>query len=159
MALCVTAIVLPLADTFLRKTLRLPLIHKDMWMVRASIVCMFFGALFIGLANTIQLYAASLVIFGLGCGYEFAMRGMLAHVAGDRVATVYTTMSLMETIGDLISGPLMAKNYQDGLRLGGVWIGLPFFVVAGLFAVAGLLVWCVRWDNVKRVGEEVPVDN
>lgn len=157
-ALGTTAIVLPAADAYMRKTLKIPLIKKDMWLVRVNILFMMVGATCIGLAPTKALLLTSLTIMSLGIGYELAMRGMLAQVAGDRVATVYTTMSLMETIGELISGPLLAKLYRVGLGLGMEWSGLPFLASGGLFFIAALIVWCVRYRDIDQAEDEASQD-
>lgn len=157
-ALGVTALLLPALDYFLRNKCHMSLIHKDMWLVRISILVMMVGALCVGLSPTVSLLIASLTIYGLGSGYEFAMRAMLAQVAGDRVATVYTTMSFMESAGDLIASPSLAYVYQVGLRWGGGWIGLPFFTLAGLFGVAAAIVWLVRTRDFVKAEEEEAED-
>lgn len=152
-ALGMTALVLPSLDYFLRTKCHMSLIHKDMWLVRSSILVMLVGALCVGLSPTTSSLIASLTIFGLGSGYEFAMRAMLAQVAGDRVATVYTTMSFMESAGELIASPLLAYLYQVGLRWGGGWIGLPFFFMAGLFGVAAVIIWSVSTKDFVKAEE------
>lgn len=143
-ALGTTAVVLPLVDVLLRKKLRISLAAKDMWLVRGSILIMLLGSICVGLSKSTVMFVLSLAVFGLGSGYEFAMRGLLAQIAGDSIATVYTTMSLMETIGELIAGPMLARLYRVGLGWGGDWIGLPLFAIAGLFTVAAIIVWCIR---------------
>lgn len=143
-ALGTIAVVLPLIDVLLRKRMRLSLISKDMWLVRGSIFIMLLGSVGISLSTSKVTFVSSLAVFGLGSGYEFAMRALLAQIAGDSVATVYTTMGFMEAIGELIAGPMLARLYRVGLGWGGDWIGLPFFAIAGLFTIAALIVWCIR---------------
>lgn len=157
-ALGTTAVVLPLVDVLLRKKLNISLAAKDMWLVRGSILVMLLGSICISVSESTATFVSSLAIFGLGSGYEFAMRGLLAQVAGDSIATVYTTMSFMETIGELIAGPMLARLYRVGLGWGGNWIGLPFFAVAGLFTVAAIIVWCIRLPDDPEI-EDVGWDS
>ncbi|CEJ83810.1 hypothetical protein VHEMI03266 [[Torrubiella] hemipterigena] len=156
-ALGTTAVVLPLVDVLLRKKLNISLAAKDMWLVRGSILIMLLGSICVGLSKSTVMFVSSLAVFGLGSGYEYAMRGLLAQIAGDSIATVYTTMSLMETIGELIAGPMLARLYRVGLGWGGDWIGLPLFAIAGLFTIAAIIVWFIRLpDNSEEqdVGQD-----
>lgn len=144
-----TAVLLPTVDYLLRKVLKLSLLHKDIWLVRGSILFMVVGALAIGFSPTAFLFISSLVLFGLSGGYEYAVRGMLAQAAGDRVATLYAIIAVMEEVGQASSGPVYSYLFNAGLKLGGAMIGLPFLVASLLFSIAGVIVWCVRWQDVE----------
>lgn len=153
MALSMTAVLLPSIDYYLRKVLKLSLLHKDIWLVRGSILFMVVGAAAIGLAPTAPIFFASLVLFGFSGGYEYAIRGMLAQAAGDRVATLYAVIAVMEEIGQASSGPVYSYLFNAGLKLGGAMISLPFFVASLLFSIAGIIVWLVRWQTLEESEE------
>ena len=56
---------------------------------------------------------------------------------------VYSIMQTLDIIGTLIGGPLWPFIYQVGLGIGGIYIGLPFIVAAGMFlAVFGTVEVC-----------------
>jgi hypothetical protein len=62
-------------------------------------------------------------------------------VAKDDVAFLYTIIAVFEGVGTLISTPLLAKALSTGIIWGGSWIGLPFLIVATLYALSGFITW------------------
>jgi hypothetical protein len=55
------------------------------------------------------------------------------------LGTVFTTLSLMNTVGALFAGPIDALLMKPSLRMEGIWQGLPFmfaFVCCALATVA-----------------------
>lgn len=55
------------------------------------------------------------------------------------VGTLFTTLSIMDTLGSLLAGPIVAKTFSWSLRLKGIWKGLPFvmsFIICGLASLA-----------------------
>lgn len=53
----------------------------------------------------------------------------------EHVATIYTALSMSQSIGIIIAGPTFAKLYSAGMHIGLEWSGLPFGVAASLYAV------------------------
>lgn len=69
------------------------------------------------------------------------MRSLLAQVAGEANAgVVMTTMSMLETTGIVVAGPLLAAAFRQGLKLGGVFLGFPFFVATALLILGACFV-------------------
>ena len=58
------------------------------------------------------------------------------------IGALYSAIALMEGLGDLISGPLLSTMLNEGLRIGGVWTGLPFIVTGIALAVVALIALC-----------------
>jgi len=54
-------------------------------------------------------------------------------------------MSMLDVIGTLIGAPLWPAIYQQGLKAGGLWIGLPFGVAAILLATVSLTIETSRF--------------
>lgn len=55
------------------------------------------------------------------------------------LGTVFTTLSLMDTVGALFAGPIDAILMKHSLRMEGIWQGLPFmfaFVCCALATVS-----------------------
>ncbi|EFQ35951.1 hypothetical protein CGRA01v4_07657 [Colletotrichum graminicola] len=55
------------------------------------------------------------------------------------VGTLFTTLSMMDTMGSLLAGPLVAKTFSWSMRLDGIWKGMPdviSFVMCGLASLA-----------------------
>lgn len=150
-AIIMTAIVMPAGDVYMRNKMGFSLIAKDLWLVRLSFVALLIGSIAIGLSPTPATLIASLVIYGIGTGNELAMRGLISQAAGDRVATVFTTMGVMETAGIVMSGPILTAVYKLGIQLKGGWLGLPFFFAASLFLVANCIFFSVPTRSFESV--------
>jgi hypothetical protein len=55
------------------------------------------------------------------------------------VGTLFTTLSIMDTLGSLLAGPVIAKTFSWSMRLDGIWKGMPYvisFIVCGLASLA-----------------------
>jgi hypothetical protein len=57
------------------------------------------------------------------------------------VALLYTTISLIDPIGGLAGGPLLAASFSAGLKIGGPFTGLPFLFAAGIYFLTGSGIW------------------
>lgn len=65
-------------------------------------------------------------------------------VAESQIGTLNTTIALVQGIGSMIAGPLLASAFREGMTLGGTWMGLPYMMGAILFLLAGLAASSVR---------------
>lgn len=71
-------------------------------------------------------------IYTLGSGFQAATKSILgAMVDKSALGTVFTLLSLMDTVGALFAGPIDALIMKRALRMEGLWKGLPF-----MFALA-----------------------
>lgn len=84
-----------------------------------------------------------MVLFNLGTVYNQVLKTLLVVVVGENSVVLFSGLNILETIGNLASAPLVAQAFKLGLRLGGIWIGLPV-MFGGVFAVVGLLMLGVR---------------
>jgi hypothetical protein len=99
------------------------------------------GAFTIGLSKTSVVMIMGLGIFALGSGYNFFIRSLLASVVeNDHIGMLYTMISIFETVGVLVAGPLLAVSFRIGMDWGGMWLGLPYIAAWCLFAVAATVV-------------------
>jgi hypothetical protein len=89
-------------------------------------------------------------IFALGSGYNFLVRSLLASVVeNDHIGMLYTMISIFETIGVLVAGPLLAMSFRTGMVWGGVWLGLPYFAAGFLFVVAATAVHSISLSRLQ----------
>ncbi|OJZ79635.1 hypothetical protein ASPFODRAFT_148805 [Aspergillus luchuensis CBS 106.47] len=143
--LAVVGLLLPFASRVLLLDLRLNPSLKDLWLARAGISALVVGAFGIGLADRSIIVIISLMIYSLGFGYGPAMRGLLITIAeGQRASDLLMCISLIESTGLLLSGPLLAASFRVGMALRGVWIGLPFILVGCCLACATAIVIGIR---------------
>lgn len=83
-----------------------------------------------------------LVVFTLGYGYTQSAQLFLAsRVEKDQLGLLYTVTATISAIGGIFGAPLIAQTLNLGLKLSGIWLGLPFFVGAGIYALSSIGVW------------------
>ncbi|KAK7931277.1 adenylate cyclase [Apiospora marii] len=115
--------------------------RSNLLLAWASAMLLAAGAFVIGLAETSLAMACGLAVFALGAGYNSLVRSLLASLVEQRHAgMLYTAVSIFETAGVLVAGPLLAFCFRTGLDWGGPWIGLPYLAAGCLFAVAAAAV-------------------
>ena len=70
----------------------------------------------------------------LGFGFGTAVQSIVTSIVRkDQVGRLYSAISAAETAGTLVAQPLLALGLAAGFRLGGLAVGLPWFmcVVSG----------------------------
>lgn len=76
------------------------------------------------------------------------MRSFLTSlVPRQHIALLYTTMALFEGTAVLAAAPLLGLTFSAGLELGGLAVGLPFFVAASVYGLGAIGVWCVNFNQ------------
>ncbi|KJR86821.1 MFS transporter [Sporothrix schenckii 1099-18] len=111
--------------------------QRDLWLARTSCVLLIVGCFVVGLAPTAAFMIAGLVVYCLENGYNLVLRSLLAVlVEPEHRGTLYNAAGILESTGAVIAGPLLAAAYRAGLRLGGLWTGLPFFRAVVLCSIA-----------------------
>jgi MFS-type transporter involved in bile tolerance (Atg22 family) len=84
----------------------------------------------------------ALIIGSLGTGYYSAIRSFVTSlVEKDEVGLLYTVIGMIDSIGTLIATPLVTVAFAFGVRRGGLLMGLPFFIVGGLYLFSGIMTW------------------
>ncbi|KIH89069.1 hypothetical protein SPBR_07098 [Sporothrix brasiliensis 5110] len=109
---------------------------KDLLISRLSVAFFSIGSLGIALAPVVPLVALGIIVFALGSGFPPAARSLAtSFVRQDEAGLLYTALALAQTIGGLTAGPLLAFSFEWSINhLGHDWTGIPFVLVAGLFA-------------------------
>ncbi|RAH43567.1 uncharacterized protein BO95DRAFT_465711 [Aspergillus brunneoviolaceus CBS 621.78] len=78
-------------------------------------------------------------------------RTLVASLVAPRsLSTVYTLIGVVSSVGMLIAGPLLAGMFHLGMVLGDLWVGLPFLVAAGFYALVLAVISAVRVGAVER---------
>jgi len=150
--------ILPISSWYLVMRLGLHTQYKDLILMKASIMFLIVGSLGMGISPSIFLMISSLLVQTLGAGFVFLTRSLMTPmVRRDQVARLYTIIEIMEAIGMILTGPILASFFNWGLELGGPWIGLPWIVICGLFCVTAVAVWTYRLPSTeqRRQGQEL----
>ncbi|KAE8448084.1 hypothetical protein EG329_009849 [Mollisiaceae sp. DMI_Dod_QoI] len=157
-------VILPALSYFLTNRLHFLSPQKDLYLARASVLVLTIGAFLVALSPTLPLTVIGMAIFTLGTGYTALARSLATTlVEREHIGQLYALIAVVEVVGALIAGPSLAQFYIVGLRWKGAWVGLPFFGVAVICAVAILGIWTAGWiiqkegwgrDETKAGGEE-----
>lgn len=118
---------------------------KDLLISRVSVGLFALGSLVISAAPAVTLAAVGIAIFALGSGFGPAARSLVTTFCHqDEAGLLYSALAIMQSIGGLVAGPLLAVTFRWGLSLGSGWTGIPFAAVAGMFACGFLAISLVR---------------
>ncbi|RFN49500.1 mfs transporter [Fusarium flagelliforme] len=137
---------------------RMTAFGKDLFLTRVSTVMLVFGAFWQGLSHNVGMFFFGVFIETWGAATGPLARATVTHyVQPEYTARLYALIGMIEVIGSFIAGPVLAWFFDLGLKKKGIWIGLPWFYVSFLCAVALAALYLAK-PPVKRAREDV-VDN
>ncbi|GLB19587.1 hypothetical protein AtubIFM61612_009494 [Aspergillus tubingensis] len=143
-------VILPGISHWLIERRRMSPFTKNTRLALTSSACMGVGCLLIALSSHPAGAVLGLVVYALGSAMHlFARRIITSLVDAHHMGTLYTAIAVMQGIGVLVAGPMMATAYGWGLARGGVWTGAPFLLVSGLYGAAGLAILLGSWEGRK----------
>ncbi|RMZ03678.1 hypothetical protein D0864_02902 [Hortaea werneckii] len=129
-------LVLPGIDSWLLHKACWPANVKDLWLAKLSICLLTISFLVLAFAPGVWVIALGLLLYTLGTGFNTFARSLVSVlVEPTMIGTLYTMISVMDTLGSLSAGPLVAEAFKWGMHLDGVWHGLPYMLS---FAFCGL---------------------
>lgn len=138
-------VILPAGSWVLANKRRVGPLNRDLILARISLIFVIAGSFLTAVAPTVWLFITALIVTSLGTGFPTLCRALLnAVVEPHTVATLNTTVSMMETVMGLVSSPVLGWLLSKGMELGGVWMGLPYLVCAGLAALTGVMILAFR---------------
>lgn len=140
---------------------RLSTHRADIWLARGSIVVTTVSFVIMGIAVQPGLLIFGILVFNLGTGYNAAMRSISIHVAGGQsspdIGMLFAVIAIMESLGAMLAGPLLAGIFEWGIENGEPWIGLPFIASALIFAIMTVVTFMISVKTKEVV--YVPVDD
>lgn len=131
---------------------------RDLLLARGSAGLMLVGWAAIGFSPNALLFTASLMVATMGNGFPVFLRSFLTGlVEPNRVAELYTIIGVVDTLGLMLGGPLLAWLFQRGMKLGGMFVGLPFVALGLIYAVVASFLLRIGHHKRKVMVEEVIV--
>ncbi|KAH6845774.1 major facilitator superfamily domain-containing protein [Chaetomium sp. MPI-CAGE-AT-0009] len=131
---------LPFLSGFLTKEtgrFRLSIFSKDLLLTRISLLLLITGAVIEGFSREIVLFLVGLTVGNIGSSHGPLCRAIAtSYVEPQQTSRLYALISMLETGGAMLGGPVLAWCFNIGLSKKGMWTGLPWFYVAGLVLVA-----------------------
>ncbi|KAL4738501.1 major facilitator superfamily domain-containing protein [Aspergillus similis] len=122
---------------------------KHFSLARGSVLLSAIGGAGMALFRSPFLFVISLILYGLGSGYNQSIRSILTlSTPEEHRAITYSVLGIMEAAGTLVGAPFWPLMYQIGLKGEGFWVGLPFIVTAGLMAGVWVTLYVARVHSV-----------
>jgi hypothetical protein len=126
-------VILPLATMALNKRNWAPIV-RDIFISKSSAIFAVLGSFLMAVSFHPAMAGVGVGIMSLAAGFSPVVRSVASSlVSPEHIGTLYTSMGLMVTFGIILSGPLIAVSFNIGLRLGGLWSGLPYLIISVLF--------------------------
>ena len=127
--------------------------RKDLVLAHTMLAVIIVGSLLLSSGHSIARLVLGSVCSTLTVGFGSVLKSLITHffvceygleqteaqeekTGSEHTSRLYTLTSMVETAGSVLAGPVLAWAFSCGLRLGGAWIGLPFYYVCGLCATA-----------------------
>lgn len=119
--------------------------RKDLFICRASIILSSVGLAILSVAPIVGLAGAGIIIFALGNGFGASSRSLATgFVKSTETGMLYSVITVVQSLGLIISGPLLTVTFRWGLELGREWSGVPFAFMIGLFAISFVALVIIR---------------
>ncbi|KAJ5712059.1 hypothetical protein N7488_006215 [Penicillium malachiteum] len=125
---------------------------KDLILGRLSACLVVFGSLVTG-APHIRLAIFGLILQASGAGLGVICRALaMSYIEPEDVSKINAMIGIFETLGSLLAGPTLAWLFAMGLKLKGIWFGLPYFGLAAGSMVCFLGLFLIRPDHNQEFG-------
>lgn len=123
---------------------------RDLWTARLCILLYMIGAFVIASSNHVATMVTGLILYAFFTPYWATLNSILTRLSGqDKRALMFACVGLLANVGNFMAGPILAESYNVGLRWGGEWVGLPFYIVGGLLSLVVIINFCVRIPEEK----------
>ena len=148
-ATIVLFLLLPAFADLLENKYQLSAIQKNVVLSRISLFVLAIAYLIEGLAPTIALLLFGLVFETFASGLSSTLRALAGSLVDSKDnGRVFSVLAISETVSTMFAYPAATALFNVGLdNGGGVWLGLPLFVTAGMAVVAFGAMSLLRFDR------------
>ncbi|KAK8009017.1 Major facilitator superfamily transporter [Apiospora marii] len=109
---------------------------RDLWLARWSYGALVLGFLLMGAAPSLASFVFGLFVLSLGSGFNSLTRSLMSlYVDPEHRSRLFSLVGMAEVAGAMYGPPMLAGLFALGMRLGGAWIGLPYWGMACLCLV------------------------
>lgn len=145
MSLAAFWLLVPLLSSYLTLRQHCSAAEKDLCISRVSAVFGVLGYFLVFVAPTPAPLIIGTLMMSLSMPFVISVMSVAtSFVSAEHVATLYSAMSVTNSLGTLAAGPTFAKLFEVGMRLGLEWSGLPFAVGSLIYIVVLIPVLCIR---------------
>ncbi|GKZ22856.1 hypothetical protein AbraIFM66951_004980 [Aspergillus brasiliensis] len=138
-------VLLPKLSDWLRRHLSFSPVLTDLRIVQWSAWILTLGMALMAIVTQPPLFVFGVCLLAFGWGFYSALRSLAtALVLPSQVGVLNTAIGLAQSIGSMVSGPILAAAFRRGVHQDGFWMGLPYILAAVLFFFASCLTSVVR---------------
>lgn len=119
--------------------------RRDVLITRTLVFVLIPGLLILAMAPSLVVFLVGLIVMALGSTHGSYVKSLMVNYV-DRAyhSTLFGFTSMVDVAGSIFSAFLLAKSFTTGLKLDGVWIGLPYLVLTIFVVVAKLALFAVK---------------
>lgn len=130
---------------------------RDLILARWSYVVYAIGSFILGVSPTLPVFVAGLVVMSLGSGSASFIKSIAtSHIDIEHRSRLFSIMALLDVGSNIWATPALAGLFTLGMRLGGVWIGLPYLGVSISCIMMLILALFVRTPTTDRDDKPPP---
>ncbi|KAI1489774.1 major facilitator superfamily domain-containing protein [Biscogniauxia mediterranea] len=119
--------------------------HRDLSLALWSYAILVLGAVVLGASPRLGGFVFGLALTALGSGFGSLSKSLMSlYVDAGQRSRLFSLVGVVEVLGSAYAHPMLAGLFALGMRLGGGWIGLPYYGLAVLVAACGSLLLFVR---------------
>ena len=138
----VLLIALPALSKFLLLHISPP--ERDLLLAKVSALFLTAGFLFLA-SSHYSVVISGIIVVTFGDGLSPACRSLITNfVESQQTTRLYVMIGFMESIGSIYAGPALAWLFATGMRLNGVWLGLPYIWLALNATLVVIALYCVH---------------
>lgn len=138
---------------------RLSSVRKDLLLAQWSATCLSIGA-FLMAGISIPIVVVGEITLTMGNGLIPLCRSVLTSIVGsDNISTLFTLINMVETIGGWCAGPTLAWLFSQGMKLKGLWEGLPYLGLSLLSTLICVMLYQVKLPPQRQGRIEEEEDN
>ncbi|KAI0968358.1 MFS general substrate transporter [Xylaria arbuscula] len=145
LTIVVVGVLLPLVSKCLSSSsyFRLSTFRRDLVLAQAFAAVAGLGYFLLGGPGPAFL-RSGMVLLSVSTGISPLCRSLISNIVEpSQTSQVFAIASIVEAIGFLPAGFLLAWTFSLGLRLGGFWFALPFFYLGSLAFLALAVLWFI----------------
>lgn len=144
-------LILPGVTTYFSKFHGVSVRKINLTVARVSIALLAAGSMLVGISTSPRLLIPGLIVVSLGSGFSAAMQSLITSMVDkDRIVSLYSAISVIQTIGAMFIHPVLSAALATGIQIGGLSLGLPFFVCSGSYILAAIPLWCIKLSGAMQ---------
>ncbi|KAK5993615.1 Efflux pump ustT-like protein [Cladobotryum mycophilum] len=130
--------------------------QKDLVLTKMSTIVFIIGAVIEGMSSNIVMFILGIFIQIFGTANSPLARATVTHyIEPEFTSRLYALIGMVDIVGSVFGGPVLAWCFSTGLEKKGAWMGLPWYYIAFLGSLTWLGLVFVRPPPAKDTNKDV----